>query len=78
MDEAMSEHERRYNEIEHELEAALAQLRTNPPDTIEGLIRLTFEFQLLMHDRTNVVLDALVERVEQLERRMESLGPPSP
>jgi hypothetical protein len=74
MDEAMSEHERLYEEVQRALDAAQAQLRDNPPDTIESLILLTFQLQSLMHDRTNVVLDALVERVERLERRIESLG----
>jgi hypothetical protein len=32
--------ERSYDEIEHELEAAFAQLQDHPPSTIEGLIHV--------------------------------------
>jgi hypothetical protein len=78
MDDAMSEYHRRYDAVHRELEAAHAQLQTNPPDTLEGLILQVFQIQTLLHDRTDVVLDALLERVERLERRIESLGQAPP
>jgi hypothetical protein len=70
--------ERSYDEIEHELEAALAELQTNPPHTLEDLTISIVHLQTLSQERTDLVLEALLARVERLERRIESLGPPPP
>ena len=39
--------ERSYDEIEHELEAAFAQLQDHPPSTIEGLIHVVIHLEQL-------------------------------
>jgi hypothetical protein len=70
--------ERSYDEIEHELEAALADLQTNPPQTLEALTIAIVHLQALSQERTDLVLEGLRARVERLERRMESLGSPPP
>jgi allophanate hydrolase subunit 1 len=78
MDEAMSDYERRYAEVQRALEAAHAQLQTNPPDTVLDLLSQMINVLMLLDNRATVVLESLVARVEQLERRIESLEPPSP
>ena len=70
--------ERSYDEIEHELEAAFAQLQDHPPSTIEGLIHVVIHLEQLAQERTDMVLRDLLERMGRLERRMESLGPTPP
>lgn len=70
--------ERSYDEIEHELEAALAERQTYPPQTLEYLAIAIVHLQTLSQERTDLALEALLARVVCLERRMESLGPPSP
>jgi hypothetical protein len=70
--------ERSYDAIEHELEAALADLQTHPPQTLEALTIAIVHLQTLSQERTDLVLEALLARVQQLERRMESLGSPPP
>ena len=70
--------ERSYDEIEHELEAALADLQTHPPQTLKDLTIAIVHLQTLSHARTDLVLEALLARVERLERRMESLGQTPP
>jgi hypothetical protein len=68
--------ERSYDEIEHELEAALADLQTHPPQTLEALTIAIVHLQTLSQERTDLVLEALLARVQHLENRVESLGPP--
>jgi hypothetical protein len=70
--------ERSYDEIEHELEAAFAQLQDHPPDTIEDLTRVMVHLETLAQERTDLVLQSILERVDRLERRIESLEPPPP
>jgi hypothetical protein len=70
--------ERSYDAIEHELEAALADLQTHPPPTLEALTIAIVHLQTLSQERTDLVLEALLARVQQLERRMASLGSPPP
>jgi hypothetical protein len=70
--------QRSYDELEHELEAALAELQTNPPQTLEDLAISIVHLQTLAQERTDLVLRDLLQRVERLERRIESLGPSSP
>ena len=66
--------ERSYDEIEHELEAAFAQLQDNPPNTIEDLTRVMVHLETLAQERADLVLRDLRERVERLEHRIELLG----
>jgi hypothetical protein len=68
--------ERSYDEIEHELEAALTDLQTHPPQTLEALTIAIVHLQTLSQERTDLVLEALLARVQHLENRVESLGPP--
>jgi hypothetical protein len=70
--------ERSYDEIEHELEDAFAQLQDHPPSTIEGLIHVVIHLEQLAQERTDMVLRDLLERMGRLERRMESLEPTPP
>jgi hypothetical protein len=70
--------ERSYDEIEHELEAALAELQTNPPHTLEDLAISIVHLQTLAQERTDLALRTLRDRVERLERRIESLGQTPP
>ena len=70
--------ERSYDEIEHELEAALADLQTHPPPTLEALTISIVHLQTLSQERTDLVLEALRARMERLERRMELLGQTPP
>lgn len=66
--------ERSYDEIEHELEVAFAQLQDHPPQTIEDLTRVMVHLETLAQERADLALRDLRERVERLEHRMESLG----
>ena len=70
--------ERSYDEIEHELEVALADLQTHPPHTLADLAISIVHLQTLSQERTDLVLEALLARVERLERRIESLGQTPP
>ena len=70
--------ERSYDEIEHELEVALAELQTNPPQTLEDLAISIVHLQTLAQERTDLVLEALLARMDRLERRIESLGQTPP
>jgi hypothetical protein len=70
--------ERSYDEIEHELESALADLQTHPPQTLEALTIAIVHLQTLSQERTDLVLEALLARVQHLERRLASLGSPPP
>ena len=63
--------ERSYDEIEHELEAALAELQTHPPQTLEDLTIAIVHLQTLSQERTDLALSALRARIERLERRVE-------
>jgi hypothetical protein len=64
--------ERSYDEIEHELEAALAELQDHPPQTLEALTIALVHLQTLSQERTDLVLEALLARLDRLERRLDS------
>jgi hypothetical protein len=66
--------ERSYDDIERELEAVFAQLQDNPPKTIDSLRSVMVHLQALAQERTDLVLRDLLARVDQLERRVASLG----
>ena len=70
--------ERSYDEIEHELEVAFAQLQDHPPNTTEDLMRVMVHLQTLAQERTDLVLRDLRDRVERLERRLELPGQTPP